>query len=83
MLSSPKVILNELYATSCGSPIATNTCDGLFEPVVHAEPLEAHIPYWSKFNNNASPSIFWNEKFVFPGNLFVLSPFNFTFEILF
>jgi len=45
---------------------------------LQAEPVDTHIPFSSNLNNNASPLISLNEKFEFPGSLFILSPFNFT-----
>ena len=46
------------------------------EPEVHADPLDAHIPFASKFKSKDSPSINWKEKFALPGNLFSLEPFK-------
>ena len=66
MLYLPIEILKEPCAISCGNPIASNTCDGSSEPEVHALPLDAQIPFKSKFNNKLSPSINLNEILLFP-----------------
>lgn len=81
MFSSPNVTRNDPCAISLDNPIATNTCDGSNEPDVHAEPDEAHIPFKSKFSNNASPSTPINDILAFPGKRLVLCPFNLTFGI--
>ena len=81
VLSSLKVILREPLAQSDVNPMASKTCDGAKDPVEHALPLDAHIPFASNFNSKASPSTFLNEKLQFPGNLFSLLPFTFTSTI--
>ena len=78
MFSSPKLTLRAPFDKLSGKPIAFRTCDGSDEPEVHAEPLEAHIPFSSNLNSRAEPSINSNEKLAFPGSLLLLAPFNFT-----
>ena len=77
----PIDILNEPCAISCGSPIASRTCEGSKEPDVQALPLEAHIPFKSRFNNKPSPSINLNDILLFPFNLLFKSPLIFMYGI--
>ena len=56
MFSFPNVILRDPCKYSISVPIATKTCDGAVEPVLHAEPVDAHIPFSSSFNNKSPPS---------------------------
>ena len=81
MLYFPIDILSEPCAISCGKPIASNTCDGSNEPDVQALPLDAHIPFRSKFKRSPSPSINLNEILLVPGNLWSVSPFIFMYSI--
>ena len=83
VFSIPKVILNAPCANLYGKPIEVSTCDGSIVPEVHAEPLEAHIPFISNLYNNSSPSIPSKDILLFPGSLLILSPLIFIYGILF
>ena len=78
VLFLPNVNRTEDEASFALSPIADKTCDGSTVPEEHAEPLEAAIPAKSRLYKRASPFTPSNEKSALSGNLFSLSPFNFT-----
>ena len=69
-------------ATSSGSPIAFNTCEGVASPVLHADALEQQIPCSASNNTTVPPLIPSIEMLAFPGNLLYECPFNFTNGIL-
>ena len=68
MLKSPNVTLKAPLASSFGTPMADNTCDGAVSPDEHADPPDAHIPTASNFNSNSPEFILLKHKLQFPGS---------------
>ena len=70
-ISSFNVRRRDPCAISCGRPIASNTWDGSSDPDVHADPLDAQIPFISSLIRSDSPSTNWKLKLaLFGGGLF-------------
>ena len=76
VLSSQSESRKDPCATSCGRPMASNTCDGSREPEVHAEPEEAQTSLSSSKSNRLSPSTPSKQKLTFPGRRFSFVPFS-------
>jgi len=76
VFSSDSESLSDPCAISCGSPIASSTCDGSSEPDVHAEPEEPAIPLKSSSSSSPSPSMNRKQRFALPGSRFVGWPFS-------
>ena len=55
MFSTPNVVLNEPCKYSGVNPIAVNTCDGSVDAELHAEPLDAQIPFSSNLSSKSPP----------------------------
>ena len=81
LVSSESVILTEPCAISCGSPMASSTCDGSRDPEVHADPDDAHIPLRSSMIRSDSPSTNLKLKFALFGSLIRRSPLSFVWGI--
>ena len=77
------LILIVLCATVSDNPIAFNTCDDSMLPVVHALSVDMYIPFSSSSCNILSASTNSKEILIFPGSLFIKSPFIFTPFIFF
>src|SRR3989344_5043924 len=76
VVRQPSENLIELWANSYGFPNAKITCDGSSDSDVHAEPVEKEIPFASKYNTSASPSISRIETFTLFGRRFVGWPLS-------
>lgn len=79
VLKSPNVTLKAPLASSFGTPIADNTCDGAVSPDEHADPPDAHIPTASNFNSNSPEFILLKHKLQFPGSRCSRLPFILLF----
>ena len=67
VFSFPNVILKLPLAKIGFIPVASKTCDGLINPALHAEPLDAHIPFLSNSTTNLLPSTPEKHILLFPG----------------
>ena len=76
MFFSDSVKRRELPASWLDSPMAVSTWDGSREPDEQAEPLDAHIPFWSNIISSVSPFIPKNDRLTLLGSLSILSPFS-------
>lgn len=66
LFSLPKVILRLPFAKIGLIPVANKTCDGLINPALQAEPLDAHIPFLSNSKTNFPPSTPAKQILLFP-----------------
>ena len=82
-ISSFNVRRRDPCAISCGRPIASNTWDGSSDPDVHADPLDAQIPFISSLIRSDSPSTNWKLKLALFGRRSVLCPFRRQYGISF